>query len=89
MPNTDFVAALTNGLGRIAFMQKKHADAARWYDVVLTQFAQSHFAAEAMYWKAVSQYRASHDHTVLNKLAQDLQAQYPSSVWAAKAIPWL
>ncbi len=89
LPNTDFVAALTNGLGRIAFMQKKHADAARWYDVVLTQFAQSHFAAEAMYWKAVSQYRASHDHTVLNKLAQDLQAQYPSSVWAAKAIPWL
>ena len=35
LPNNDFVAALTSGLGRIAFVQKKYADAERWYgDVV-------------------------------------------------------
>jgi hypothetical protein len=43
-----------------------------------------------MYWKAVTQYRAKGgDHTILDKVAQELGAQYPSSVWAAKAIPWL
>ena len=29
LPNNDFVAALTSGLGRIAFVLKKYADAER------------------------------------------------------------
>ena len=42
-----------------------------------------------MYWRAVSQYKATHDHTVLGKVAEELQTTYASSVWASKAIPWL
>jgi hypothetical protein len=49
----------------------------------------SHFALEATYWRAVSQYKATNDHTVLGKVAGDLRSTYPSSVWASKAIPWL
>ncbi len=89
LPNNDFVAALMSGLGRIAFVQKKYADAERWYGDVLARFGQSHIAPEAMYWRAVSQYSASHDHTVLGKVAVELRNTYPSSVWASKAIPWL
>jgi TolA-binding protein len=88
-PNNDFSAALMNGLGRLAFVRKKYAKAARWYGDVITRFANPHFAAEAMYWWAVSQYSASHDHTVLSKLAEKLRSTYPSSVWTSKAIPWL
>jgi hypothetical protein len=47
--NNDFVAALMSGLGRIAFVHKKHADAERWYDDVVAGFGDSHFAPEAMY----------------------------------------
>ena len=89
LPNADFTAALMNGLGRIAFVRKKYADAERWYGDVVTRFGSAHFAAEAMYWRAVSQYSVSHDHTVLGKIAEQLRSSYPSSVWASKAIPWL
>ena len=89
LTNTDFMAALTSGLGRIAFVHKKYADAERWYDDVVTRFGQSHSAPGAMYWRAVTRYGATHDHTVLSKVAEELRTTYPSSVWASKAIPWL
>lgn len=89
LPNSDFIAALTSGLGRIAFVHKKYAEAERWYDDVVTGFAHSHSAPGAMYWRAVAHYKAANDHTVLGKVAQELRSIYPSSVWASKAIPWL
>ena len=89
LPKDDFVAALESGLGRIAFVQKKYADAERWYDGVVSRFGNSHSAPGALYWRAVSHYKATNDHTVLGKVAEELRTAYPSSVWASKAIPWL
>jgi TolA-binding protein len=89
LPNADFVAALECGLGRLAFIQKKYLDAAGWYNDVVTRFGQTHSAPGATYWRAVTEYRQTRDHGVLAKVAEDLRARYPSSVWAAKAIPWL
>ena len=42
-----------------------------------------------MYWRPVSQYKATNDHTLLGKVAEELRSTYPASVWASKAIPWL
>jgi hypothetical protein len=42
------MAALKNGLGRIGFVQKKYANAERWYGDVVAH-GESHFAPEAMY----------------------------------------
>lgn len=89
LPNRDFTAALMNGLGRIAFVQKKYAAAERWYGEVFPRFANTHFASEAMYWRAVAHYKATNDHTVLGKVAEEMRSTYPSSVWASKTIPWL
>lgn len=89
LTNRDFVAALENGLGRIAFVHKNYTDAERWYGDVVERFVQSHFAPEAMYWRAVSHYKATNDHTVLGKVAEELRTTYSTSVWATKAIPWL
>jgi TolA-binding protein len=89
LPNADFLGALADGLGRIAFVRKKYADAERWYGDVVTRFAQSHSAPGAMYWRAVAHYKTTNDHTVLGKVAEELRSAYPSSVWASKAIPWL
>src|SRR5262249_28265829 len=89
LPSDDFLAALASGLGRIAFVHKKYADAESWYSKVITQFRDSHSASEAMYWRAVAQYKATNDHTVLGKVAEELGSSYPSSVWASKAVPWL
>ena len=89
LPNDEFVAALESGLGRIAFVQKRYADAEHWYGHVVTGFARSHSAPEAMYWQAVAHYKASNDHSVLGKVAEELRSTYTSSIWASKAIPWL
>lgn len=89
LPNADFNAALMSGLGRIAFVQKKYADAERWYGGVVDRFGDSHFAPEAMYWRAVAHYKATNDHTVLGEVAEELRSRYPSSVWASKATPCL
>jgi hypothetical protein len=69
------MAALKNGLGRVAFVQKKHADAERWYGDVVARLSESHLAPEAMYWRAVAQYSATHDHSVLGKVAEGLEAR--------------
>ena len=89
LANGDFNSALMNGLGRMAFVRKKYAIAERWYTNVITRFESTHFAAEAMYWRAVAHYKATNDHTALSKGAEELRKTYPSSVWASKAIPWL
>ncbi len=89
LPKDDFVAALESGLGRIAFVRKKYADAERWYNDVVTRFGSSHSAPGALYWRAVTRYRATNDHTVLGQVAEELRSKYPSSVWANKVIPWL
>jgi hypothetical protein len=89
LPRYHFVAALETGLGRIALVHKKYADAERWYNDVVMRFEDSHSAPGAMYWRAVVRYKASNDHTILGKVAEELRSTYPSSVWASKAIPWL
>ena len=89
LPNSDFIAALMSGLGRIAFVHKNYADAERWYGDLVARFGNTHFAAEAMYWRAVARYKATNDHTVLGKVAEELRSTHPSSVWASKATPWL
>jgi hypothetical protein len=88
LPNNDFIAALMSGLGRIAFVHKNYADAEQRYGDVIAHHACSHSAPDAMYWRAVSHHKATNEHTVLSKVAEDLRRTYPSSVWARKAIPW-
>ena len=89
LPNAEFVAALESGLGRLALVHKKYADADRWYGDVITRFPESHAAPEATYWKAVARYKGAKDHDALDNMAAELQKRYPKSVWASKASAWL
>jgi outer membrane protein assembly factor BamD (BamD/ComL family) len=88
LPKDEFAAQLLLGLARVAFMQKKSADAGKLYDEILHKYLNSEAAPEAVYWKAVSQYKGNHDHMVLGEVQKTLQQKYPNSIWAKKAIPW-
>ena len=88
LPKDEFAAQLLLGLARVAFMQKKWADAEKLYDEILAKYSNSEAAPEAVYWKSVSHYKSTNDHTVLGEVQKTLQQKYPSSVWAKKAIPW-
>ena len=88
LPRNEFVANLRNGLGRVAFMQKKWSDAEKWYEEVVHFYPETVAAPEAMYWRATAYYKRTNDHTALNKVARQLQDNYAKSLWDLKAIPW-
>lgn len=88
LPKDEFRAQLELGLARVAFMSKNWADAERRYADVLEKYPESKSAPEALYWKGVSHYKATNDHTILGELPALFQEKYPDSIWADKTIAW-
>ena len=88
LPRDEFMAELHLGLGREAFERKAWADAEKFYDAVLTRYGQTTAAAEALYWRGVSRYKRTNDHTELPKIAAAFQRERQDTVWAKKASVW-
>ena len=88
LPKNEFRSQLEIGLARISFMDKKWADAETKYAQVIEHYADTAAAPEAVYWKGVSRYKLTNDHTVLGEVAKELAEKYPESVWAQKASVW-
>jgi hypothetical protein len=88
LPKEEFRAHLELGLARVAFTKKRWADAERRYAEVLDRYPDSKSAPEALYWRGVSHYKATNDHTVLGELPGQFKEKYPDSVWALKTAAW-
>ena len=88
LPKEEFRAQLELGLARVAFMSKDFAGAEKKYAAVLDRYPNTQAAPEALYWKGVSRYKATNDHTVLGKLPEQFRQQYPNSSWALKTAAW-
>lgn len=85
----EFRAQLEMALARTAFMNKHWKDAESRYAQVLERYPNSHAAPEALYWKGVSHYKATNDHTVLGELPELFKQKYPDSIWAQKTLAWI
>lgn len=88
LPTDEFRAQLEIGLARVAFMNKNWADAERRYAAVVDRYPNSKSAPEALYWKGVSHYKGTNDHTALGKLPAEFQQKYGDSIWAMKTAAW-
>lgn len=88
LPKEEFRAWLEMGLARISFMNKQWAEAERRYGEVVERYPDSKAAPEAVYWRGVSHYKATNDHTVLGEVADVFKQKYQDSVWAEKASVW-
>ena len=88
LPKDEFRAQLELGLARVAFMNKNWAEAERRYAEVLDRYPDSKAAPDALYWKGVSHYKATNDHTILGELPGIFKEKYPDSIWAQKNIAW-
>lgn len=88
LPKNEFRSQLELGLARISFMEKHWVDAEQRYAQVIERFAETAAAPEAVYWRGVSRYKRTNDHTVLGEVAEQLGEKYPDSVWAKKAAVW-
>ena len=89
LPKDEFRAQLELALARVAFMSKNWKDAERRYTEVLERYPESKAAPEALYWKGVSHYKGTNDHTVLGELPGQFQEKYPDSEWALKTAAWV
>jgi len=86
LPRELFRPELEMGLARNDFMGKRFDSAERWYEHIANEHP-SH-AAEALYWRNVCRYNASHDPTPLMEVSRELQERYPDSIWTTKASVW-
>ena len=88
LPKAEFRAQLELGLARVAFMHKRWADAEGRYSAIVQNYPDSATAPEALYWRGVSRYKATNDHTALGELAPEFKQKYQKSIWAEKASVW-
>ena len=89
LPREEFHAYLELGLARVAFMKKDWAAAEKHFSSVLEQYPDSKFAPEAIYYKGVSRYSASHDSAELANTASTLAEKFPGNEWQLRSLPWL
>jgi TolA-binding protein len=69
-------------------MNKHWADAEQRYTDVLERYPKSKAAPEALYWKGVSHYKKTNDHTILGAMPKPFRRNYPDSIWAFKTLAW-
>jgi len=89
LPTDEFRAQLELGLARVAFMSKDWSEAERRYAAVADNYPDSKAAPEAVYWKGVSHYKVTNDHTVLGELPDELRQKYPDSIASMKTAAWV
>ena len=88
LPKDWFRARLEMSIARVAFMHKKFADAQKQYTEIADRYSNLALGAEALYWRAVSQYKATNDHTVLGEVATKIAEKFPDDEWRLKSVPW-
>lgn len=88
LPKDEFRSQLELGLARVAFMNKNWSDAERRYGEVVARYPNTKAAPEALYWRGVSIYKGTNDHTVLGKLPEEFRQKYSDSIWALKTLAW-
>ncbi|MGH9397309.1 MAG: hypothetical protein ACRD18_10735 [Terriglobia bacterium] len=89
MPAEDFLSQLHLGLAKAAFGRGDFAAAERTFQAVASERPKSDAAPEAIYWAAVSSYKASGKPDALGKAAAELKQKYPESAWTKKGSVWL
>src|SRR5688572_33157470 len=87
LPRDEFRAHLEMGLGRVAFMNKDWAAAEKHFNRVSRDFAESRFAPQAVYYRGVSRYSASHEGAELGNTATALKEKFEGNEWQLRSIP--
>lgn len=77
------------GLARLALVKKDWAEAERRFNDVANNYPNSKHAAQAVYYRGVSRYSASHDGADLAGTAAALKQGYEGDQWQLRSLPWL
>jgi tetratricopeptide (TPR) repeat protein len=84
LPPAEFTAQLIAGVGQARLRRKEFDAAAERYEEVVRRFPTARAAPEALYFLAVSKYRASGNASDLLHNWHELEKTYPASEWTVK-----
>ncbi len=82
------IPSLMLGMAKVHFDENRYDAALALLDELLTQYAQSDSAPEAIYLQGVSRYKSTHSPRPLKEAYEKLQKSYPSSEWTRRAAPY-
>jgi hypothetical protein len=88
VPADEFLAQMVLGSAQAHFGNGRFDDAAKGFDDVVSSYASSDAAAEALYWAGVSRYKSNGDASALAATAREFRNRYTDSIWAKKASVW-
>ncbi len=84
----ELVPMVLLGIGKTHFERETFTEAITSLDTLLKDYPKSDSAPEAIYYRAVSQYKSTHNAEPLKAAYKKLQAEYPSSEWTRRAAPY-
>jgi hypothetical protein len=87
LPPEELIPSLLLGIAKMYFDLDRFADSTTYLDTILTNHPTS-AAPEAVFLKGVNGYKGAHNVQALKQAYERLQAEYPSSEWAKRALPY-
>lgn len=88
LPPDSLNPALMLGIGRLELQHANYAKAASLFSDIVSKYAQSEEAPEAVYFMGVARFKTTKDLKAMKKAYEDLKSKYPNSSWTKKAQPY-
>lgn len=85
----DLLAQLDLGLAKVAFNGNQFVEAEKRFRNVVEKYPKADATPEALYWAAVSAYKATGKGEALGAGGRELQQKYPGTEWAKKGSVWV
>ena len=81
----DFIANFMVGKGRWYMGEEQWTEAEAMFDEAISNYPESDAAAEALFFRGVSQYKRTHDPKFLRASYEELTAKFPRNMWTKQA----
>ncbi|OPY79003.1 MAG: hypothetical protein A4E65_02023 [Syntrophorhabdus sp. PtaU1.Bin153] len=88
LPPEELIPSFLLGIAKMYFDLDRFADSTTNLDRILVNYPTSAAAPEAVFLKGVNGYKGAHNVQALKQAHERLQAKYPSSEWAKRALPY-
>jgi hypothetical protein len=88
LPPEEFIPTFMVAKGKWYFNADQHPEAQGMFDEALENYPNSDAAAEAIFFKGVSRYKATHNPKPLREAFDILTAKFPGSEWTKRAAPY-
>jgi hypothetical protein len=84
----NLIPALMLGIGKEKSNSGDYAEAATYFDDLVSQYPKSEEAPEAIYYRGIARFKSTKDLKAMKEAYLQLYAAYPANPWTRKAQPY-